>query len=128
MKNLFFLCFPILVLLFVSCDKEDPVAVGGNLSVADITLLAPSASNVPIEISVTIHKPTPCHSVKEVNKTVSGKIFNYDFILQDSGEMCVQVIANETVNVSFDPSESGEYILNFFINGTLIKTSSVTVS
>ncbi len=27
--------------------------------------------------------------------------------------MCVQVIAGETVTVNFDPSESGNYLINF---------------
>ena len=125
MKASNYLFLPVLFFLLISCEKEALLKEPGIL---DIAFLQSSSVQEPQEITVKIEKPTPCHFVSETNKTTSGNTFNYDFILSSGDEVCADVIEEETVKVTFDPSTSGEYTLNFLINGRLYETRTVTVT
>lgn len=125
MKASNYLFLPVLFFLLISCEKE---ALLKEPSILDIAFLQSSSVQEPQEITVKIEKPTPCHIVSETNKTTSDNTFNYDFILSNGAEVCADVIEEETVKVTFDPSTSGEYTLNFLINGRLYETRTVTVT
>ena len=125
MKAVNYLILPILLFFLTSCEKEDLLQ---EASILEINLSQNSTTQEPQEISIKIKKPTPCHHVSETNKTVSGNVYYYDFVLSSGAEVCADVIAEETVQVTFDPSSSGEYTLNFLINGKLYETRKVTVT
>lgn len=121
--------FPVLFFSFflISCDKEDPDPVAA-IDISNITLAESYAVGKTSEIYVTITKPTPCHILEEEGVTVSGKTYSYNFRLVDKAEICIQVIQDETVAVDFEPTEAGEHTLNFYINGDLFETRTVTVT
>ncbi|MBC5992227.1 hypothetical protein [Pontibacter cellulosilyticus] len=125
MKKLAYLFLPILVFFLVSCEKD---TVSPEPGILDITINQTSSVQVPQEIAVKLEKPTPCFSVSNTKKTVSGFTFNYDFTLTNTAEVCADVIAEETVQVTFDPSVAGEYTLNFLINGKQYESRKVTVT
>lgn len=126
MKKLAF-CLPLFLLFLVGCDKDE-VPTEPEFNISNIELDLTSTVGEPQEILVTIYKGTPCHYVKEVNTSSSGNTYNYDFILSNEGtEACITVVAEETVSVDFEPSESGEYTLNFYINGEFYQTRTVVV-
>ena len=125
MKASNYLFLPVLFFLLISCEKEALLKEPGIL---DIAFLQSSSVQEPQEVTVKIEKPTPCHIVSEIKKNTSGNTFNYDFILSSGAEVCADVIEEETVKVTFDPSTSGEYTLNFLINGKLYETRTVTVT
>jgi hypothetical protein len=124
------LCLAFLFLL--SCGKDDPqpqtTSPTGEAAIVDIQVSNTVANNQSQQIKVTIQKPTPCHVIAETKVTSSGTTVNYDFILQEYDGACIQVIAEEEVQVSFAPQASGVYRLNFFINGKLYKTEQVVVT
>ncbi|WP_017733295.1 hypothetical protein [Nafulsella turpanensis] len=126
MKNLTLLLLPLFLFLLVSCEKEE--LLQEEPSILSISLAESSSIQEPQEVSVTIEKPTPCHYVSGTNESISGNTFNYDFTLLSGAEVCADVIEEEIVTVTFAPSESGEYTLNFLINGKLYETRTVTVT
>ncbi len=129
MKTIKLICLPILFLFLVACEKDEEVDTNAGPAITEINFSATASVGESQEILVTIHKGTPCHFIKEIKAISSGKIFNYDFILSNEGsEACIQVIATETVPVDFEPSETGEYTLNFFINGTFYQSRTITVT
>lgn len=131
MKSLSLLFFGLLLVLSAACQKEeiDPSENSTSAaSIREVKLSSTTAKGQSQEIEVTIVKPTPCHVVAEVNTTYSGTAVNYDFILEQASEACIQVIAEEVVPVSFAPQSSGLYTLNFLINGKLFETRKVTVT
>lgn len=130
MKTSILFCLPILLLLFVACEKDDAVEQENEPAIVNISFSETSSLHQPQEILVTIVKPTPCHQIKEVKTSVSGRTYNYDFILSDNdGQMCITVIARETVKVvDFAPTEAGDYTLNFYINGKHFETRTITVT
>lgn len=125
MKNASYLFLPILFFFLASCEKEAALPEPGIIA---ISFLQSSSVQEPQEVTVKIEKPTPCHEVSQANKTVSGNTFSYDIILLNGSEICADVIAEETVKVTFDPSTIGEYTLNFLINGNLYETRKVNVT
>ena len=125
MKALHYLFLPILFFFLASCEKEE---LSREADILDISSIQNSSVQEPQDIAVRIQKPTPCHNVSQTKKTVSGSTFNYDIILASGSGVCADVIAEETVSLTFDPSTSGEYTLNFFINGKLYETRKVTVT
>jgi hypothetical protein len=125
MKALAYLCLPLLLLLLVSCDKKEDASPESK--VVDIFMNTRSYTKAPQEIAVVIQKPNPCYAVSKVDKTVSGKTYSYNIVIVDRSEVCATVIAEETVNMIFDPSTSGDYTLKFLINGKLAETRQVTV-
>ncbi len=125
MKNPFYL-IPVLFFLLLSCDREDPVPAD---FIANISFLESLSVHEEQDIAVTIYKASPCEYVNNVLKTVSGNTFNYDFILQGSENRCIAILGiEEELTVTFDPSKAGSYTLNFFINGTLFQTKTVSVT
>lgn len=126
MKNLLKLCVPVLCIFLISCDKEeDPILEPG---IADIIFLEEQLQGESQELEVTLQKPTPCHTFEETIFTITDNIVDYDFIMLNGEEVCAQVLTNEKVTVEFEPSASGEYLLNFHINGKLYQTRTVTVA
>ena len=129
MKTLKLFCLPVLLLFLVACDKEEEIYTNGEAAITEINFSTTSNVGEGQEILVTIHKGTPCHYIKEIKTTSSGKTINYDFILSNEGtEFCIQVVAHETVPVNYEPTETGEYTLNFYINGDFHQSRSVTVT
>ncbi|UJH89999.1 hypothetical protein LZ575_13705 [Antarcticibacterium sp. 1MA-6-2] len=110
-----------------SCDKEEPDPVAA-IDISNITLAESFSIGQMAEVNVTITKPTPCHIIEEKALTISGRIYSYNFRLIDKAEICIQVTQEETVTVDFEPAEAGEHTLNFFINGDLLETRTVTVT
>lgn len=127
MKTSFLLSVLFLSFFLTSCDKEDAEPVS-EISISNITLAESYTVGQTEEISVTINKPTPCHIIEEEAVTISGKIHSYYFRLVDKAEVCVQMTQNETVNLDFEPTETGEHTLNFYINDELYETRTVTVT
>ena len=129
MKAKLFFIVPVILFMFMACDKEEMDNVQ-EADISDIAFLSTSSLEQPQEISVTIVKPTPCHTISEVEKTAEGFVYTYNFILSEPGAdtACVQMIANETVVVVFDPAETGEHTLNFLINGKLFETRQIMVA
>lgn len=129
MKTGKFLMLPLLLILFLACDKEEADTVH-EPEISGIAFLATSSVEQPQEISVTVQKPTPCHRIVEVKETREDNIYNYDFIIAGPGgdTVCADVIAEETVKVLFNPSSTGVYTLNFLINGELYETREITVT
>lgn len=125
MKALTYLCLPLLLLLLVSCDKEDGALPESK--VVEISMNQRSYTTFPQEITIVIQKPNPCYGISKVEKTVSGKTYSYNILIVDKSDFCATVIAEETVSVLFDPSSSGDYTLKFLINGKLAETRQVTV-
>ena len=123
-----FVCFSMLFL--ISCKDEEEVApLEGNILAVELS--SGITKNTTQQISITIGKPTPCHVVKEVlvsNATTAGKTVEYNIILEETSEACIQVIKEEVVTVTFTPEQSGEYTLKFLINGKLLETRKVFVS
>jgi hypothetical protein len=124
MKKAVCIFLPILFFFLASCEKEEALPEAGILEI--MMDQSPSVQE-PQEITVRVHKPTPCYRVSETRKTVSGTTFSYDIILVNDAEICAAVIAEEDVKVIFDPTKAGKYTLNFLINGKLYKTRTVTV-
>ncbi len=125
------LAFCVAVLLLMACGREevspkaDPAT--GEANILDVQVGSTLSKGQSHQISVTIHKPTPCHKVKDTKITSSGTTVSYDFILEATAEICAQVIEEEVVQVSFDPKASGVYTLNFLIDGRHYKSQQVTV-
>lgn len=128
MKALYFF-LPALFFFLVSCDKEDAELPNGT-DITNVAFLTASSVQEPQEIEVTISKPTPCHQITKVEKTVNEDVFDYNFIIPelDENTVCAQVIAEETRTVIFDPSASGEFTLNFYINGKFNERRTITVT
>lgn len=125
MKNLFYL-IPVLFFSLLACEKEDPVQ--GDI-IASITMFESSSIKEAKEIKVKIQKDDPCEFVNEIVKTVSGKTFNYDFILQGDENHCITIYSlQEDVSVVFDPTITGQHTINFLINGRLFETRTVSVT
>ena len=125
MKALTYLYLPLLLLLLVSCDKKEDASPESK--VIDISMSHSSYTKNPQEIAVLIQKPNPCYAINKVEKTISGKTYSYNIVIVDKSELCAAAIAEETVNVVFDPATSGDYTLRFLINGKLAETRQVTV-
>lgn len=123
------LILPLLLLMFLACEKDDLDQVQ-EAQFTNIAYLSTSTAAEGQKISVTIEKPYACLKVKEIVESSQGKTKTYDFILpglaKDQG--CFTVIGEETFELTFAPSEAGEYILNFLINGKLFETRTVTVT
>lgn len=128
MKKYFNILVPVMFLFLLSCDKDDPVPSLEESSITSIAMLTTSSVQETQEISVTIQKGTPCYYVSGITKNISGNTFNYNIILGNDDNVCAQVITEEVVTVNFDPSSTGEYTLNFLINGKLSETRTVTVT
>ena len=120
---------PLLLFMFISCEKEE-VDQPEEASITEVLYLSASSRGVAQTIAVTISKPTPCHTISEVKETTEGKTITYDFILSEAGgeTACVTMIAEETVEVTFNPSEVGEYTLNFLINGEFRESRTIVVT
>lgn len=116
-----------LLAFLVSCDKEDAEPVS-EISISNITLAESYTAGQTEQISLTIIKPTPCHILEEEAVTVSGKTHSYYFRLIDKAEVCVQMTQDETISVNFEPAQTGDHILNFYINDELYETRTVTVT
>lgn len=127
MKTINYLFLPVLLLFIISCEKEI-ISPEDQPMILEISLSETSSVTTPQEISITIDKPTPCHYVSEVKKTVSDKTYSYNIILVSGAEICTTVIEEETVTVTFDPATNGEYRLHFLINGKLYESRTVTVT
>lgn len=125
MKKAVYLLLPVLFFFLSSCEKEE---TSPETKILEINMRPSSSLQDPQEITVKIKKPTPCYKVSETRKTVSGTTFNYNIIITDDSEICVAVIAEEDVTLLFDPSEAGEYTLNFLINGKKYETRTVAVT
>ncbi|UJH90000.1 hypothetical protein LZ575_13710 [Antarcticibacterium sp. 1MA-6-2] len=125
--------FTLITLLFlssliVSCDKEDEEPTP-EISISNITLAETYTVGQAEEINVTIIKPTPCHEIEEESATVSASTYSYYFRLLNNREFCIQVLArDETMSVNFEPTEAGEHLLNFYIDGELLETRTVLVT
>lgn len=128
MKNLPLFCLPLLLFFLFSCEKEETVSTNTEDYIANIVMLNSSSVQVEQEIEVTIHKGTPCQFVSKVVQTGSGNTVNYNFILGGQEEGCITLAVKEVVTVVFDPSNPGDYTLNFLINGELFETRTVTVT
>lgn len=132
MNPLRYLAFCLAFLLLISCGNDEPkpevVSPAGEAAILDVQVKGAVSTQQAQQIDVTIFKPTPCHTVKETKVSGSGTTVNYDFILQGSGDICAQVIAEEVVSVTFNPQTSGVYTLNFLIDGKLYKTEQVNVT
>lgn len=116
-------------LFLISCDKDDPVPASEDSFIANISLDTSSSIQQGQEIKVTIQKATPCHVISEIKKTISGKIYDYNFIIHGQDNPCITVVSKEEVVISdFDPSSVGQYTLNFSINGELFETMTVVVT
>lgn len=114
------------VSLLASCRNEEKVIP--EPGIRGITLSSNLSKGESMEIDVLIEKPTPCHYIEEVNLTTSGTTYNYDIMLESEGEICAQVIEEERIQVVFDAQETGEYTLNFLINGKQQQSRQVQVS
>lgn len=132
MKTVEYLCLCLITLLLISCGKDeiDPTVdpAPGEASIVGIQLNNTIRKNQSQQIEVNIHKPTPCHGIKETRVTVSGTTVSYDFILQASENACIQIIAEQVVTVDFEPQVSGKYTLHFLIDGKHYKTEEVVVT
>lgn len=126
MKNSIYLLMPVMFFFLLSCDKEDPIEVSHLIS--NISYEESSSVGETQEISVTVQHPETCWVVSKIEKTVSGKTFNYNIKTTRVGEICGQAITPEVVTVAFDPSSTGEHILNFLINGKFFETRTITVT
>lgn len=122
--TLFFL--PLFIFFLCSCDKEetDPVE---EIALSSVVLPASFSAQEPHEIIVQITTGTPCYSI-DVEKTVSGNIFEYDFILTEEDVACIQVVKQHDVPVIFDPASIGTYTLRFLIDGELYETREIVVT
>ncbi|WP_299700100.1 hypothetical protein [uncultured Pontibacter sp.] len=125
MKTLTYLYLPLLLILLVSCDKQEDASPESK--VLEITMNQRSYTKSPQEIAVLIQKPNPCYAISKVEKKVSGMTYSYNIVIEDRSQVCAAVMAEETVHVLFDPSTSGDYTLKFLINGKLAETRQVTV-
>ena len=128
MKNLPNFLVPVLFLFLLSCDKDDPVPSTENNFIANISFPESSSVQEHQQIEITIGKATPCHTIQKVEKNVSGKTFNYNFILVGHNDPCPHVAVQEIVNVDFNPSSTGEHTLKFSINGKLFETRIIAVT
>lgn len=117
MKIISYLFLFLSVILTASCNDDEAATPELTAKVLEVELESLVSKSTPVEVNVTIQKPTPCHEVKEVIKTVSEKVYKYDIILEAGEGVCAAVIAEEVVKVTFDPPTSGEYLLEFSING-----------
>lgn len=125
MKALTCLYLSLFVLLLVSCDKKEDASPQSKI--LEITMNQRSYTRSPQEIAVLIQKPNPCYAISKVEKTVSGKTYSYNIVIEDRSQVCAAVMAEETVHVMFDPATSGDYTLKFLINGKLAETRQITV-
>ena len=117
MKIINYLFLFLSVILAASCNDDRAATPELTAQVLEVELENTVSISTPLEVNVTIQKPTPCHEVQEVIRTVSEKVYKYDIILKAGDGVCAAVIAEEVVKVSFDPPASGEYVLQFSING-----------
>lgn len=122
--KLFFL--PMMLIFFTACEK-DLVAPEDSPQIIDVIYSESSSVSSPQTITVKIEKPTPCHVISRVDKSIIENTYNYDIIIEDSSEACITVIEEENVDVIFDPVTKGDYIINFMINGKAYKTITVRV-
>jgi hypothetical protein len=126
MKTLIISSLLVIAAFLASCQKEEPAVQ--DASIVSVNIESVMSQNTAQQIQVLIKKPTPCHEVSSVNTSVSGTTYTYDILLSNAAQLCAQVIAEETVTVSFSPQATGEYTLNFLINGRLYETRTVRVS
>ncbi len=127
MKKTFYLLMPVMVFFFLSCDKDDPVSSEATHLIANISFAQTSSDNNSQTISVTIEHSETCWVVSNIEEAVSGKTINYNIKTTRVGEVCGQAITPEVVTVIFNPSSTGEYTLNFLVNGNLRETRKVTI-
>ncbi|AHM62500.1 hypothetical protein D770_21255 [Flammeovirgaceae bacterium 311] len=124
--NYIFIC--LVLLISTACQQDDePAPQTINASILEVKMESSISRNTVQDIALTIQKPTPCHQVVEINQTGSGTTVNYDIIVEQSSEACIMVISEEVVQLTFEPQATGEYTLNFFINGHLYATEKVQV-
>ena len=128
MKNPVSFLIPLLFFFLVSCDKDEAEPSVEAITISNISLMESSPVTEAQEIAVTIYLGTPCHSVKQTDTTVSGTVYTYNFVVTGQENPCIQVVTEEVVKVTFDPAGTGEYTLNFLINGELFETRTVTVT
>lgn len=126
MKYILLLFLPIFIFFFSSCEKEETVIVE-EVALSAVVLPASFSALEPQEIIVQITTGTPCYSIA-VEKTVSGKTFEYNFILTEEDNACIQVVKQHDVPVVFDPSSPGTYLLHFLIDGELHETQEIVVA
>ncbi len=75
-----------------------------------------SYANGAYSYSATIQKPTPCHTVESdviVRESLPEQV-DVRFVVKDSGEMCIQVIDEETVTGEILVSEAA--LIRVFVN------------
>lgn len=120
---------PLFLLIFISCSTDEKEIIEGTASITNIAMLTTTTGNNSQDITVTLEMPTPCHFIRRIDKTVTGNIFNYNFIIEyPQGDVfCAQVIVEQNVVVSFDPPSSGDYTINFYVNGNFKETRNVVV-
>lgn len=119
---------PLMFFLCASCDKDDIEPSAKVVFIADISYMESSSVEEAQEIEVTIQKPTPCHLVSKIEKTVSGNTFSYNIVVEGQENPCITVIAQEVVKITLDPSGTGHYVLKFLINGKIYEMRTVTVT
>ena len=117
MKIIIYLFLFLSVILTACCNDGGDATPELTAKVLEVEVENPVSKSTPLEVNVTIQKPTPCHEVQEVIRTVSEKVYKYDIILKAGDGVCAAVIAEEVVKVTFDPPTIGIYILEFSING-----------
>lgn len=124
--NIYLLLF-LTTITLASCEK-DSVSPNGEPEILEIIYSKTSPVAAAQDIDVKIQKPTPCHYVSEVKESASDKKYTYNIILKDDSGVCATVIEEEVVTITFEPVTSGEYVLNFLINGKLQEIRVITVT
>lgn len=109
-----------------SCENEETVHVEEN-ALSAVVLPVSFSAQEPREIVVQITTATPCYSI-EVVKTVSGYTFEYNFVLTEEDNACIQVVKEHNIPVVFDPTGAGTYTLRFLIDGELQETREIVVA
>lgn len=126
-----YLTFCFTMILLVSCSGEavspEVDVPAGEASIKEVQVGGAVVKDQTHQLTVIIHKPTPCHQLVQTKISATGTTVNYNFILESSGEICAQVIEEETVQIAFTPQSSGVYTLKFSIDGRLYRTKQVVV-
>ena len=126
MKTKTFIFLPLFIFSLWSCEQQEMEPVE-ETTLSAVVLPASSSAQDPQEIIVHITTGTPCYSI-EVVKTVSDKVFEYNFILIEEKVACIQVVKTHEIPVIFDPSSAGIYTLRFLIGGKLHETREMVVT
>ena len=126
MKTKMFFFLLLFIFSLWSCEKEEIVTVE-EIAFSAVVLPVSSSAQEPQEIIVQITTGTPCYSI-EVEKTVTGNLFEYNFILTEIETICIQATKKHDIPVIFDPSSAGTFTLRFLIDGELHETHEIVVT